>query len=385
MKAYKFKIRASQAIKRKFETTLGLCCELYNGGLQERRDAWRMAGKTVRYVEQANQLPEIKRLRPELNDIHSQVLQHTLKRLDTAFQNFFRRVKAGEKPGYPRFRSRRRYDSFTYPQGGWKLQGRKLHLSKIGRVRLHLSREIEGTVKTVTIKREADGYYAVFAVEENHSRFIPKTGDHVGIDVGLENFATLSTGEVIENPRCLKTAERRLKTAQRKVSRRKRGSARRKKAVQSLARQHLKVKRQRLDFFHKTSLQLVREFDQTVFEDLNIRGMVKNHHLARSISDAAWGTFLAVHASKAESAGRVVVKVPAAFTSQDCSACGSRVRKSLAVREHRCIACGFVAHRDVNAAINIRKRAGSPFGDGNGCVPVRTENLPGNRPGILAF
>lgn len=376
MKAYKFKIRASEAIKRKFERTAGLCCELYNGGLQERRDAYRLAGKTIKYVEQANQLPEIKRVRPEFNEVHSQVLQHALKRLDTAFQNFFRRVKAGEKPGYPRFRARARYDSFTYPQGGWKLQGKRLHLSKIGRVRLHLSREIEGKIKTCTIKREADGWYVIFAVEENQSRFLPKTGEAVGVDVGLENFATLSTGEVIENPRLLRQSERKLKTAQRTVSRRKRGGTRRRKAAGQLARRHLKVKRQRLDFHHKTSLRLLREFDQTVFEDLNIKGLVKNHHLAKSISDAAWGTFLAVHASKAESAGRVVVKVPAAFTSQDCSRCGNRVRKSLSMREHRCIVCGFVAHRDVNAAINIQKRAGSPFGDESGYALRGTENLP---------
>jgi putative transposase len=178
----------------------------------------------------------------------------------------------------------------------------------------------------------------------------------------LENFATLSTGEVIENPRHLKAAARRLKTAQRKVSRRRKGSNRRRKAVVLLARQHQKIRRQRQDFHHQTALRLIREFDAIAVEDLNLRGLVRNHHLARHISDAAWSAFFSILTSKAENAGRQVVKVSPQFTSQDCARCGHRVRKTLAVREHRCLACGFVAHRDHNAALNIQRR-GTPFGD----------------------
>ena len=366
MKSYKFKIRMNTKFQAGCTQTLELCRELYNAGLQERRDAWAVSQTSVNYATQCGQLSDIKELRPELKEIHSQVLQQTLRKLQRAFENFFRRVKSRETPGYPRFKGRDRFDSFCYPQSGFRLAGDKLYLSKIGSCRVRLSRPVEGTIKTCTIKREADGWFVIFTVEENQSRWFPRTGEIAGVDVGIENFATLSTGQVIENPKLLRQAERRVQTAQRQVSRRpNKQSKSRRKAVVLLAKQHLKIKRQRLDFFHKTSLNLVREFDQTVFEDLNIKGMVKNHHLAKSISDAAWGTFLLIHTSKAAKAGRVVQTVPAAFTSQDCSQCGNRVRKSLAVREHRCMACGFVAHRDHNAAINIKQKAGArPSGMG---------------------
>jgi putative transposase len=284
-----------------------------------------------------------------------------LKRVDRAFDNFFSRVKKGEKPGYPRYRPRPKYRSFTFPQVGksFRLIGNKLHLSKIGKVKVHLSRPIEGRIKTCTIIREADGWYATFAVEEPAVDPLSAPGESVGIDLGIENFATLSTGEVIGNPEYLRAAEARLKTAQRKVSRRKRGSRRREKAVRLLTRQHLKVKRQRADFHHKTARRLVNEFGVIVVEDLNIKGMVKNHHLAKSISDAGWNQFIVILESKAQRAGQELIKVNPSFTSQDCSRCGERVRKTLAIREHRCIACGLVMHRDHNAAINIKERAKS--------------------------
>ncbi|HEX8844948.1 MAG TPA: RNA-guided endonuclease TnpB family protein [Pyrinomonadaceae bacterium] len=352
-KAFKYKLRVSQAVDEMLTATLDVCRELYNAALQERRDAYQQCYRSLNYETQANQLPDIKAERADVASVHSQVLQDALKRVQKAFDGFFRRIKQGEKAGYPRFRNKNRYDSFTFPQGGWKLIGDKLTLSKIGSCRVRFSRPIEGTIKTVAIKREVDGWYVSFSVELNQSRYIPKTGVSIGIDVGIENFATLSTSESIANPQYLRQAERRLRTAQRCVSRKKRASHNRRKAARLWALQHLKVKRQRLDFLHKTSLKLIREFDDIAVEELNIKGMVKNHHLAKSIVDASWGTFLAILDAKAEEAGRRVWKVPAAFTSQDCSACGARVRKTLATREHRCISCGIVLHRDHNAAINI--------------------------------
>lgn len=364
MKSLKYKIRRpSRRIVERFEQTLAVCCELYNAALQERRDAWKLNCVTVNYHIQRAQLPEIKSDREDVAAAYAQVLQDTLRRVDKTFKAFFRRVKAGQKAGFPRFKSIRRYDSFTYPQfgpsGGFKVEGDKLTLSKIGSMRLRLSRPIEGKIKTCTIKREVSGWFVVFAVEENQCRYFPKTGESVGIDVGIENFATLSTGEAIPNPEFLRKAGRELKSAYRKVSRCKKGSNRCRKAIQLLAKKYQKITRQRLDFFHKLSLRLVKDFDEVIFEDLNIAGMVKNHSLAQSICDASWGMFTAIHIVKAASAGRSVVKVPAAFTSQDCSACGHRVRKSLAVREHRCAACGLVLHRDHNAALNIQARAAS--------------------------
>lgn len=357
MKAYKFKLKPSKSFVAQCERTLNLCRELYNAALQERRDAWQINHVSINFHLQCLQLPEIKQIREEFDQAYSQVLQDVLRRISKTFDAFFRRCKAGEKPGYPRFKSASRYNSFTYPQSGFRLEGNKLYLSKIGSCRLRLSREIEGRIKTCTIRREADGWYVIFAVEENQSRYVPKTGNSVGIDVGIESFATLSTGEQIDNPRCYRTAEKRLQGAQRSVSGKiNLRSKRRKKAVKLLAKKHLKVKRQREDFHHKVGLNLIRRYDDLAVEDLNIKGMVKNPSLAKSISDAAWGKFIAILECKAENAGRRVVKVPAQYTSQICSGCGERVRKRLSDRQHVC-KCGVNLHRDHNAAINIKGRA----------------------------
>jgi putative transposase len=384
VKAYKFKIKPSKRIEAIFDRWLDGCRELYNAGLQERRDAYKMNGLSVNYHAQAVQLPKIKDIREDIARINAQVLQDTLRRLSKAFDAFFRRVKAGENPGYPRFKGKDRFDSFTFPQmkGSFRLEGDKLHLSKIGSCRVRLSRRVEGTIKTCTIKREADGWYVIFAVEENQSRFFPKTGDAVGIDVGIENFATLSTGETVENPQYYRSTEKELKTAQRRVSRRpNKRSNRRRKAVKLLQKKHQKTGRQRADFHHKTALKIVREFDAIAVEDLNVKGMVRNHHLAKSISDAGWSQFTSILTSKAESAGRVVIKVNPSYTSQDCSQCGARVRKTLATREHRCINCGFAAHRDHNAALNIRERGARASGMGDS-ARVNRESPTTTRPRV---
>lgn len=342
-----------------FERVLDVCRELYNAALRERRDAWRVARKSISYFDQTAELTQVRKIRPDVESASCEVARDSLRRVDKTFKAFYREVQRGSKPGYPRFKSKARYNSFTCPseKRGFRLEGNKLHLPKIGSCRFRLSRPVEGKIKTCTIKRQIDGWFVIFVVEENQSPYIPKTGESVGIDVGIENFATLSTGEAVENPKYLRASERELKIAQRKVSKKKRGGSNRKKAVRILARKHLKIANQRKDFFHKISNQIIREFNEIALEDLNIKGLVKNHHLAKSISDAAWYTFRVILESKAANAGRRVWKVAPQFTSQDCSRCGERVKKSLAVREHRCIACGFVAHRDHNAAINIKGRA----------------------------
>jgi putative transposase len=377
VKAYKFKLKPTKQIAHTFECWLDGCRELYNAALQERREAWKISQVSVNYHAQAIQLPAIKGSRQDLAQINAQVLQDTLRKLSKTFDAFFRRVKAGETPGYPRFKGKRFFNSFTFPQmkGSFRIEGKYLHLSKIGKLKIIQHREMEGEVKTCTIKREADGWYAIFAVEENQSRYFPKTGASVGVDVGITAFATLSTDEPpIENPKWLRQAEKRFKTALRQVSRRKKGSARRRKAVELLAKQQLKVKRQRQDFFHKTSLDLIKRFDEIGVEDLNIKGLMKNHHLAKSISDAAWGTFVTTLENKAANAGRRVWRVPAHFTSQDCSVCGARMRLTLAMRVFNCTECGHRDSRDTNAARNIKARARA-FGDGGGGASVRTENF----------
>ncbi len=239
--------------------------------------------------------------------------------------------------------------------GGARLDNGFLVLSKLGRIAVRWSRPVEGTPKTVTISREADGWYVCLSCAEVPVQFLPSTGQETGIDLGLESFATLSDGTMIHNPRCYRRAERRLKTAQRKVSRRKKGSNRRRKAVKLLAKAHQTVKRQRLDFHHKAALALVRANDTIYHEDLQTANMVKNHHLAKSISDAGWSQFLSILDAKAAWAGRRVVAVPPAYTSQTCSGCGVVVTKGLSVRWHACPDCGTSLHRDHNAAKNIER------------------------------
>lgn len=353
LRAYKYRIYPSHAQKTCLEGWLALCCELYNAGLQERRDAYRVMRKSIAYKDQQNQLPEIKRIRPELSTIHAQVLQDVLRRLDKAFVAFFRRVKKGEKPGFPRFRSRSRYDSFTFSQSGFAIKAGKLRLSKIGRVKIKLHRPLKGKIKTLTITRISTGkWFACFAVECEPEP-LPQVSDAVGIDCGLERFATLSNSEHIANPRFFRQDEKRLAKAQKRLSAATKGSRERMKRRTVVAHVHERIANRRRDFAHKESRKLVNRFAIIVFEDLNIRGMLKNPCLAKSIADAAWNRLVQFTSYKAENAGRCVVQVNPRNTSQMCSGCGEIVKKHLSVRMHACSLCGLALHRDHNAAINI--------------------------------
>jgi len=343
------------------------CCELYNAALQERREAWHKCGVTVTIAQQSAQLPAIKEVRPEYQDINAQVLQDVLARLDRALQAFFRRVKAGETPGYPRFHTANRYDSFTFKQvgehGGARLNNGFLVLSKIGQIAVRWSRPLQGKPKTAKISREADGWYVSFSCADIPVQPLPHTGQETGIDLGIEAFATLSDGTPIFHPGWYRKAERALKTAQRRVSRRKKGSHRRRKAVTLLAKAYQKVRRQRADFHHKTALALVQTNDVIYHEYLRTANMVKNHHLAKSISDAGWSAFLLILHAKAACAGRGVIAVNPAYTSQMCSGCGALVAKGLSIRWHSCPECGTSLHRDHNAARNIERLGQSLRGE----------------------
>jgi putative transposase len=339
-KSFKYRIFPTRAQTTKIGATLDICRELYNASLQERRDAYRLERKSVRYGEQANQLPDIKKIRPDVAGVHSQVLQDVLKRVEKAFDGFFRRLKRKEKPGFPRFRSQKRYDSFTYAQSGFALADGKLRLSKIGDVRIKLHRPIEGKIKTLTITRSATGkWYACFSVEVEREP-LPQSERAVGIDVGLFHFAALSKGEPIPNPRFFRTDEQALAKAQRKEKR------------QAARRIHERITNRRRNFAHQLSHTLVSTFGLIVFEDLNIKGMVRNHCLSKSISDAAWNQLIQYTSYKAESASREVRTVAPRGTSQRCSACGAIVLKDLSQRIHSC-SCGLTLDRDVNAARNI--------------------------------
>lgn len=365
MKTLVYKLRPSPAQAALFAETLETCRRLYNHALAERKTAYTERGETLAFARQCATLPQLKQTWHALKRVHSQVLQDVLHRLQHAFDGFFRRLKAGQTPGYPRFRGKGWYDSFTYRQwgNGATMERGRLVLSKIGAVRIVRDRPLQGTPKTCTIVRKADGWYAHIACEVPVEP-LPPSGKAVGVDVGLESFATLSTGTSIPNPRLYRAAERKLRRAQRRLSRRVKGSNRRRKARELLAKAHLKVQRARLDFAHKTARALVNEYDQIVVEKLNIKGMLRNHPLAKSISDAGWGLFVNVLRAKAESAGRVVREVNPAGTSQTCAACGEHVPKRLAVRWHSCPYCGCELHRDHNAALNIlQKGGGTAFGE----------------------
>ncbi len=353
-KSFKFRIcDPSKIVQERLEQTLYLCRSLYNASLQERRDAYQTNRISINYQHQQNQLPEIKETNPEYKHIHSQVLQNVLKRCERAFDGFFRRIKAKQTPGFPRFKSASRYDSFCYPQSGFSLMGDKLTLSKIGKVKIKLSRAVIGKIKTCTIKKEIDKWFAIFTVETS-AEALPKTGDSIGMDAGILSFMTLSDGTQIDNFKYYESTQKKLRTAQRRVARRKKGSNGRKKAVLLLRKIHQKIKNQRNDFQHKVSTYLVKTYDVICIEKLSILGLSRGI-LSKQMNDVAIGNFFLKLKYKAENADKRVIEVAPHWTSQDCSACGERVKKDLSVRVHHCLECGLILDRDENAAKNIHR------------------------------
>ncbi len=347
-KAFKFRIsKPSKIVQERLEQTLYLCRSLYNASLQERRDAYQINRISINYQAQQNQLPEIKVTNPEYKNIHSQALQNVLKRCERAFDGFFRRIKAKQTAGFPRFKGASRYDSFCYPQSGFSLTGDKLTLSKIGKVKIKLSRQIIGKVKTCQIKKEIDKWFVIFTVE-TAAKPLPKTSKQVGIDAGIENFATLSDGTQIDNWKYYEQCQKRLRRAQRSVSRKKKGGQNRKKAVLKLRQIHNQIKNRRADFQHKLSTHLVKEFDLIVIEKLSILGLSRGI-LSKQVHDASWSSFFNMLDYKAENAGRQLIKINPAFTSQTCI-CGHREKKSLSQRQHNCLECGYSNHRDIVSA-----------------------------------
>ena len=348
-RTFKYRLYPNRRQREKLQAALDVCRELYNAALQERREAWSSHRKSIHYLAQANQLPEVKAVREDVRAVHSQVLQDALRRIDKTFKAFFLRCQRGQGPGFPRFRSQSRYDSFTYPQAGFQLGGR-LSLSKIGDIKIKLHRPVKGEVKTLTIKRENGMWYACFSCVVEPEP-LPANDKAVGLDVGLSSFMTRSDGTEIGNPRLFQKAQKRLRRRQRRVARRQKFSKRWKKAVRLVARMHRKVFNQRNDFQHKLSREIVNNYGIIFVEDLNVKGLSRGW-LSKSVHDAGWAAFFQKLSYKAESAGRRFLLVDPRGTSQRCP-CGEPNPKRLSDREHVCVKCGLVTTRDHASAIEI--------------------------------
>jgi len=320
---------------------LSVCRMLYNDALHDRKTAYEDCNCGLSFYDQHRWLKYM-----DYQGIYAHILQDVLHRVDKAFQNFFRRVKTGEEPGYPRFKGYNRYDSFTYPE---------LILSKIGTIRIFVHREIIGKIKTCTIRRDGDQWYACFSVELPDAEPVTPQSS-VGVDVGISSLATLSDGTEIENPKTAYKYDAKLVRAQRDLSRKKTRSHNWYEQKRRVARINQKIRNIRNDYLHKVSRFLVDTYDIIVMEDLQIKNMVQNHHLARSIHDASWGKLTEFVAYKAEWAGKASKKVNPRRTSQECCICGNIQSMPLSQRTYTCVKCGNVIDRDHNAAINIKNR-----------------------------
>jgi putative transposase len=355
LKTMKYRLQPTKTQAKQLASQLEECRRLYNHFLASRRDAWEERQESLSYHKQATMLPALKQDRPGLSIVHSQVLQNVAVRIDLAFKAFFRRCKAGEEPGYPRFRGKGRYDSMTFPQygNGCQLADGILKLSKIGAVHTVQHRPLEGTPKTCTVRRSSTGKWFVTIVCEVESQPLPSTGERIGIDVGLTSFATLPTGEKTPCPKFLRTDEKDLKRTQRKLSAAEKGTPERAKRRKIVARVHERIVNRRSNFCHQESRRLVNRCQMIAVEDLSVNQMVHNHCLAKSIQDAAWSQFTTHLAYKAAWASRQFVAVNPAYTSQTCSQCGHRQKLTLAERAFQCSCCGSSLDRDHNAAFNI--------------------------------
>ncbi|MDV3243815.1 MAG: transposase [Nitrososphaerales archaeon] len=344
---YRFRLYPTRTQERLMAETLQTCRRLYNSLLADRRESG------VGFYQAQHSLIIRKSESRYLRAVHSQVLQDVNIRLDKSLEAFFAGLVR-----FPRFKRNGRYNSFTYPQRtGFKIIGNRLKLSKIGSVKARLHREVIGTPKRCTVIRDVDQWFACIMVEQEEPQRPANVSckPSVGVDLGVINLVALSDGTLIDNQRFLGHSAERINALQRRISRKERGSNNREKAKSSLAKAWRKVRRQRDDFAHKLSDKLTKENQVIVFEDLKIPNMVKNHNLASAIMDSTWGKLRWLTAYKAERRGGRVILVEPRGTSQKCSGCGEMVPKGLSTRTHRCLRCGLVMDRDVNAARNILK------------------------------
>ncbi|MBF0475370.1 MAG: transposase [Deltaproteobacteria bacterium] len=374
VKSYKYRIYPTKSQISALENQFSMCRHLYNWSLQERIEAYQSEKKSLPYEDQANKLPALKRERPWFKNVYSQVLQDVLKRLDKGFTAFFRRVKAGETPGFPKFKKRGQWNSITYPQHAHRPAGKVVNIPKVGDVKLIYHREIpqQAKIKTLTVTKEADKWFACFSVElpfnvEPKQDLLPS----IGIDLGLIDFLYASDGSHVPAPRYYRKLQKGLARLQRRFAKAEKRSNKWYRLLAAIQKVYYRLRCLKHDFLHKTVNSLLAKADAVFHEDLNIRGMIwrpkakqgedgkyfpngagAKSGLNKSIADAAWGQFLTILGYKAAEQNKVALAVPPHYTSQTCPECGEVVKKSLSVRTHRC-PCGFVANRDFAASLNI--------------------------------
>lgn len=372
IRVFKYRLYPGKAQEKNLLHVLNCARNLYNMALAERKYAFQLEGRKVTLADTEQLAKRYRATFPYAQQMFSQTAQSVVKQVDLAYQAFFRQVKAGEKPGYPRFKSRNRFNSFEFKQYGVgaKIDGRRLKLYGIGRVPVRWHRPVEGTIKTVHILRRAGQWYVCFTCEVPNRQPLPKAGCVVGLDMGISAFITTSAGEKVDNPNFYRTGQKRLRVLQRRLARTQRGGKNRRKKLLAVQRQCEYIVNQRQDFLSKLAYTLVQQYDGIALEDLRITNMTRNKHLSKSILDSGWSMFRQFLTYKAESAGRVVALVDPAYTSKTCSCCG-------AVFEHLTLSdrwvnceCGLSMDRDHNAAINILKRTGwdTPVGRNVGAV-----------------
>jgi len=370
MLSYKYRIYPNDIQRKALDSTFGFCRSLYNCALEERISYYKKYGKSLSYNSQSKELLEIKECFSEAEAVYSQTLQQTLKQLDVAFVNFFRRVKnSKDKPGFPRFKNKDRFRSILFPQcnlisGGIKLlKNNKIKISKIpGEIKTIWHRPFQGRCKQVRIVKSIDKYYIILTCEDVPKEHRTPTGKIIGIDLGIENFITMDDGIQFHHPKPYKTAKEKLTYLQRCRAAKQRGSNNDKKIKVQIAKQCEKIANIRKDYQHKITKQLIKEYDTIYIEKLNIKGMLetKGFEVKNSnITDASWGNFVAILKYKAENANSLIVEVNPRNTSKTCSHCG-KIKETLTLKDRifKCEACGFEMDRDQNAAINI-KRAGT--------------------------
>ena len=363
VKSFKYRLRPTKKQEQILLAHIDKCRILYNQLLCARIQAWKNENKSLSQYDQTKTIPLLKQQHSAFKQVYSQVLQQVSERVDLAFKGFFRRLKdkskIGEKAGFPRYKNENRYDSITYPQfsNGCRLDEKGLRLGSIGCIRVVQHRPLEGVPKSCTITRTATGkWFASISCDIGEP--IPCTEDRppVGIDVGLTSFAVTSDGQKIENQRFFRKEEKTLAKAQRKwdaVKKRPKTDPTREKRRKVIARVHECIRNKRHNFVHQKSRKMVNRHSFVAVEKLDVKEMQKNKRLAKSIADVAWSLFRHCLKYKAEEAGIGFKAVKPDYTSQDCSACGHREKKTLSERVHHCKVCGYKTDRDHNAAINI--------------------------------